>query len=166
MAVRCRPPFEDELEENGDFFPIVNCPKDEQTPRIELFLGGKVGEIFITITFLVQMRSSWTCMTKSPVQLFMGHSIGLNGAVFAYGQTGTGKTYTMGILDELEETSLGIIPRSLRHVFGHIDANSENSKWTVTVSFYKFILKMCKICSLLALMKCPWVQKTMLKFQY
>ena len=41
VAIRCRPPFEDELEENGDFFPIVNCPKGEETPRVELFLGGK-----------------------------------------------------------------------------------------------------------------------------
>ena len=45
------------------------------------------------------------------------------GTIFAYGQTGTGKTYTM----EGERTvaeKRGIIPNSFAHIFGHI-AKSE-----------------------------------------
>eukprot|EP00944_MAST-04C_sp_MAST-4C-sp1_P015463 g15463.t1 len=141
VAVRCRPPFEDELEENGDFFPIVNCPKDEQTPRIELFLGGKSRRNFYYDHVFGPDAEQLDVYDKVAGPIVHGALNGLNGAVFAYGQTGTGKTYTMGILDELEETSLGIIPRSLRHVFGHIDANSENSKWTVTVSFLQIYLE-------------------------
>ena len=141
VAVRCRPPFEDELEENGDFFPIVNCPKDEQTPRIELFLGGKSRRNFYYDHVFGPDAEQLDVYDKVAGPIVHGALNGLNGAVFAYGQTGTGKTYTMGILDELEETSLGIIPRSLRHVFGHIDANSESSKWTVTVSFLQIYLE-------------------------
>ena len=41
------------------------------------------------------------------------------GTVFAYGQTGTGKTFTMeGIRDKPELR--GIIPNSFAHIFGHI----------------------------------------------
>lgn len=41
------------------------------------------------------------------------------GTIFAYGQTGTGKTYTMeGERDEPEKR--GIIPNSFAHIFGHI----------------------------------------------
>ena len=41
------------------------------------------------------------------------------GTIFAYGQTGTGKTFTMeGVRDKPELR--GIIPNSFAHVFGHI----------------------------------------------
>ena len=41
------------------------------------------------------------------------------GTVFAYGQTGTGKTFTMeGVRDKPELR--GIIPNSFAHIFGHI----------------------------------------------
>ena len=44
---------------------------------------------------------------------------GFNGTVFAYGQTGTGKTFTMeGVRDKPELR--GIIPNSFAHIFGHI----------------------------------------------
>ena len=44
---------------------------------------------------------------------------GYNGTVFAYGQTGTGKTFTMeGVRDKPELR--GIIPNSFAHIFGHI----------------------------------------------
>lgn len=33
-----------------------------------------------------------------------------NGLVFVYGNTGTGKTYTMGLIDELSGKSKGIVP--------------------------------------------------------
>lgn len=35
---------------------------------------------------------------------------GFNGTYFVYGQTGTGKTHTMGVLNEIDSQSLGIIP--------------------------------------------------------
>jgi ABC-type lipoprotein export system ATPase subunit len=42
---------------------------------------------------------------------------GLNGTVLAYGQTGTGKTYTMGMLGPLDEASSGIVPRAISEMF-------------------------------------------------
>ena len=44
------------------------------------------------------------------------------GTIFAYGQTGTGKTYTMAG-ENVPETR-GIIPNSFAHIFGYI-AKSE-----------------------------------------
>lgn len=60
---------------------------------------------------------------------------GYNGTVFAYGQTGTGKTHTMeGVRDKPELR--GIIPNSFAHVFGHIAKHGENNvKFLVRVSY-------------------------------
>ena len=40
-----------------------------------------------------------------------------NGLIFVYGHTGTGKTFTMGLLDEINRNSKGIVPESLRYIF-------------------------------------------------
>ena len=58
---------------------------------------------------------------------------GFNCTIFAYGQTGTGKTYTMeGIRDEPEKK--GIIPNSFDHIFNHI-ARSSNQQYLVRASY-------------------------------
>ncbi|XP_075982053.1 kinesin-like protein 68D isoform X2 [Anticarsia gemmatalis] len=54
---------------------------------------------------------------------------GFNGCVFAYGQTGTGKTHTMEGTAEHE----GVIPRAFRHIWAHIE-NSASPDVTHLVS--------------------------------
>uniref|UniRef100_UPI00358FEA2C kinesin-like protein KIF3A n=1 Tax=Myxine glutinosa TaxID=7769 RepID=UPI00358FEA2C len=59
---------------------------------------------------------------------------GYNGTIFAYGQTGTGKTFTMEGVRVLPELR-GIIPNSFAHIFGHI-AKAEGDTWfLVRVSY-------------------------------
>lgn len=45
---------------------------------------------------------------------------GSNASIFAYGQSGTGKTYTMGLLDKINGSSDGLVPLSLRFIFGKL----------------------------------------------
>ena len=53
---------------------------------------------------------------------------GYNSTIFAYGQTGTGKTYTMeGFTYNSTDSERGIIPRSIDEIFKYID-NQANSK--------------------------------------
>ncbi|XP_070493117.1 kinesin-like protein KIF3A [Chironomus tepperi] len=59
---------------------------------------------------------------------------GYNGTILAYGQTGTGKTYTM-VGDSDCPESRGIIPNSFAHIFGHIAKAKENEKFLVRVSY-------------------------------
>ena len=59
---------------------------------------------------------------------------GYNGTIFAYGQTGCGKTYTMmGILDNPDLK--GIIPNAFSHIFGFIKTEGESKKFLVRCSF-------------------------------
>jgi Cdc6-like AAA superfamily ATPase len=43
-----------------------------------------------------------------------------NALIFVYGNTGTGKTHTMGLLQELSKTSAGIVPHSFTYIFNKI----------------------------------------------
>lgn len=58
---------------------------------------------------------------------------GYNCTVFAYGQTGTGKTYTMeGVSTDKERK--GIIPNSFSHIFNHI-ARTTDKQYLVRASY-------------------------------
>ncbi|XP_075951617.1 kinesin-like protein KIF3B isoform X1 [Anarhichas minor] len=59
--------------------------------------------------------------------------LGFNGTIFAYGQTGTGKTYTMeGVRNDIERR--GVIPNSFEHIFTHI-SRSQNQQYLVRASY-------------------------------
>lgn len=51
---------------------------------------------------------------------------GYNGTIFAYGQTGCGKTHTM-MGNPTVESLRGIIPRAFEHIFGKIESSSEKN---------------------------------------
>lgn len=57
---------------------------------------------------------------------------GFNGTVFAYGQTGTGKTYTM---DGKKGDERGIMPRAFEHIFDYIEANQDSHQFMITVTY-------------------------------
>ncbi|XP_072040133.1 kinesin-II 85 kDa subunit-like [Amphiura filiformis] len=59
---------------------------------------------------------------------------GYNGTIFAYGQTGTGKTFTMEGVRAQPELR-GIIPNSFAHIFGQIAKAGEEVRFLVRVSY-------------------------------
>ena len=55
-------------------------------------------------------------------------------SVFAYGQTGCGKSFSMqGIPDPPEQ--LGIIPRAFEHIFDAIDVDDKDTTYLVQASY-------------------------------
>lgn len=64
---------------------------------------------------------------------------GFNCTVFAYGQTGTGKTFTMEgertdeNLDWEQDPNLGLIPRAISHIIDELD--DKDREYTIKVSF-------------------------------
>jgi kinesin family protein 3/17 len=59
---------------------------------------------------------------------------GYNGTIFAYGQTGCGKTHTMLGLPEIPEQR-GIIPNCFNHIFSFIDDCKDGTKFLVRCSY-------------------------------
>ncbi|XP_013380347.1 kinesin-II 95 kDa subunit [Lingula anatina] len=58
---------------------------------------------------------------------------GFNGTIFAYGQTGTGKTFTMqGV--KTDPDLRGVIPNSFEHIYQHI-ARAQNQQYLVRASY-------------------------------
>lgn len=59
---------------------------------------------------------------------------GYNGTIFAYGQTGCGKSHTMmGVPNDPKMR--GIIPNCFSHIFGCIDDNEEDKRFLVRCSY-------------------------------
>jgi len=66
---------------------------------------------------------------------------GYNGTVFAYGQTGAGKSYTMMGPDIDDEEQKGIIPRIVEQIFTSILTSSGNIEYTVRVSYMEIYME-------------------------
>ena len=64
---------------------------------------------------------------------------GYNGTIFAYGQTGTGKTYTM-VGEFSDEKNKGIIPRAFDYIFEYVKQDKEHI-YNIMISFIQIYLE-------------------------
>ncbi|EGS21571.1 kinesin-like protein [Thermochaetoides thermophila DSM 1495] len=66
---------------------------------------------------------------------------GYNGTVFAYGQTGAGKSYTMMGSSIDDEEGKGVIPRIVEQIFASILSSPANIEYTVRVSYMEIYME-------------------------
>lgn len=66
---------------------------------------------------------------------------GYNGTVFAYGQTGAGKSYTMMGSDIENDPQRGVIPRIVEQIFASILSSPGNIEYTVRVSYMEIYME-------------------------
>lgn len=118
----------------------VNPAQDE----IHAMYGSKFGRTF---TFDQVYSSHATqeavyCQTVQPIVTEVLK--GFNCTVFAYGQTGTGKTFTMegpllsegrGFTHDWYGANAGMIGRSVAAIFEHLEKNAQKSEYSVRVSY-------------------------------
>jgi kinesin family protein 5 len=66
---------------------------------------------------------------------------GYNGTVFAYGQTGAGKSYTMMGSSIDDDDGKGVIPRIVEQIFENILSSPANIEYTVRVSYMEIYME-------------------------
>lgn len=66
---------------------------------------------------------------------------GYNGTVFAYGQTGAGKSYTMMGSNIDDEEGRGVIPRIVEQIFTSIMSSPSTIEYTVRVSYMEIYME-------------------------
>ncbi|CAL1294918.1 unnamed protein product [Larinioides sclopetarius] len=126
VVVRCRPM--NETEKSANFRNIVEVNQVEGSVTLSNPNGSEYDPPK-TFTFDTVFG---TDSTQLDVYNLAARPIidnvleGYNGTIFAYGQTGTGKTFTMEGNRDIAEQK-GIIPNSFAHIFGHI-AKAEGDK--------------------------------------
>lgn len=132
VVVRCRPM--NEKEQAAGFRRVVSI--DVKLGQIIVKNPREASELPKVFTF----DSVYDCNSKQLDlydetfrPLVDSVLLGFNGTIFAYGQTGTGKTYTMeGVKKDLEKR--GVIPNSFEHIFTHI-SRSQNQQYLVRASY-------------------------------
>lgn len=130
VVVRCRPLNEREL--SGNETAAVQI--DEANRQVHL---GDAAQTF-TFDSVFGAESEQADLFATVAQpIVEGALSGYNGTIFAYGQTGTGKTYTM---DGGEGEQRGIIPRAFEHVFKTIE-ESGFAQCIVQASFLEIYME-------------------------
>ena len=132
VAIRCRPMSSQEIADQRQMIVAINPGRGEISIRN---LKGDPNEPPKLFTF--DATYDWNSTQDQVYQdtaYPIVHSVleGYNGTIFAYGQTGTGKTFTMeGVADP--HHLRGIIPRAFEHVFQYIES-SPNKQFLVRAS--------------------------------
>lgn len=137
VVVRCRPISKKEVDKG--FKPIIRI--ESGTNTVSLTKGDNDPD---PKTFTFNSAYAWDC-TQQDIYDDAGRPIvqavldGYNGTILAYGQTGTGKTYTMeGVVDNEEHK--GIILHAFDHIFAHI-STVKDREFLVRASFLQIYME-------------------------
>ncbi|KAM4703245.1 kinesin-like protein KIF11 [Rhinophrynus dorsalis] len=139
VVVRCRP-F-NALERKANSHSVLEC--EQQRKEVSVRTGGindKLGKKNYTFDMVFGPSAKQIEVYRSVVCPILDEVImGYNCTIFAYGQTGTGKTFTMegerspdGEFTWEEDPLAGIIPRTLHQIFEKLSENG--TEFSVKVS--------------------------------
>ncbi|XP_076066505.1 kinesin-like protein KIF3B isoform X2 [Oratosquilla oratoria] len=133
VVVRCRPMNEQETAGNHE--RVVDVYVDRGVVEVRNIKGSETDP---PKTFTYDAVYDWNSKQQDLYDetfrpLVDSVLSGFNGTIFAYGQTGTGKTYTMeGIREDPDQR--GVIPNSFEHIFNHI-ARSKNQQYLIRAAY-------------------------------
>ncbi|DBA03560.1 TPA: hypothetical protein N0F65_011461 [Lagenidium giganteum] len=100
--------------------------------------GGAYGSHVFSFDHVYDQHCTQRAVYENTAKAVVESSLeGYNATIFAYGQTGTGKTYTMeGFNSAGSVEERGIIPRAIEQIFCHIQANvSARNRFLVRASY-------------------------------
>ncbi|EFJ25853.1 hypothetical protein SELMODRAFT_413860 [Selaginella moellendorffii] len=130
VLLRCRPFNDDEIKANAP--QVISC--HDQRREVTVYQNIASKQIDRTFTFDKQRD----LYDQAIIPIVNEVLEGFNCTIFAYGQTGTGKTYTMegaGRKPKSGElpSEAGVIPRAVQQIFDTLE--SQNAEYSVKVTF-------------------------------
>ncbi|TYI07674.1 hypothetical protein ES332_A10G242800v1 [Gossypium tomentosum] len=135
VAVRLRPRNAEDLLSDADFADCVEL--QPELKRLKLRKNNwssesyKFDEVF---TGTASQKRVYEVVAKPVVESVLS---GYNGTVMAYGQTGTGKTFTLGRLGKDDASERGIMVRALEDIVANISLASD----TVEISYLQLYME-------------------------
>ncbi|KAL3825748.1 hypothetical protein ACJIZ3_021777 [Penstemon smallii] len=140
VLLRCRPFSNDELRNNAP--QVVSCNDYQREVSVSQSIAGKQIDRVFTFDKVFGPNAQQKDLYEQAVVPIVNEVLeGFNCTIFAYGQTGTGKTYTMegeckrsksGPNGELPSEA-GVIPRAVKQIFDTLE--SQNAEYSVKVTF-------------------------------
>ena len=144
VYIRVRPPLMSEKDSSLPFRSVASVSDDKTTISLIEYLGFEFDEALkqkelidnpthflphpYTFDHIFDMDSTQENVYQiAAVPAVESLISGYNSTIFAYGQTGTGKTYTMeGFSYDYTSQKKGLIPRAIENIFKYIENNSNS----------------------------------------
>ncbi|KAI7748783.1 hypothetical protein M8C21_013644 [Ambrosia artemisiifolia] len=140
VLLRCRPFSNEELRNNAP--QVVTCDEYQREVAVSQNIAGKQIDRVFTFDKVFGPTAQQKDLYEQAVIPIVNEVLeGFNCTIFAYGQTGTGKTFTMegeckraksGPNGELPSQA-GVIPRSVKQIFDTLEG--QNAEYSVKVTF-------------------------------
>ncbi|KAF5201803.1 Kinesin-like protein kin-5c [Thalictrum thalictroides] len=140
VLLRCRPFSDDELRNNAP--QVVTCNDYQREVAVSQNIAGKqIDRVFTFDKVFGPSAQQKDLYDQAVIPIVNEVLEGFNCTIFAYGQTGTGKTYTMegeckksksGSKGQLPPEA-GVIPRAVKQIFDTLE--SQNAEYSVKVTF-------------------------------
>ncbi|KAK7822062.1 kinesin-like protein kin-ua [Quercus suber] len=133
VAVRLRPRNAEELVEDADFADCVEL--QPELKRLKLRKNNWDSDTYEfdeVLTEFASQKRVYEVVAKPVVESVLD---GYNGTIMAYGQTGTGKTYTLGRLGEEDTAARGIMVRAMEDILADVSLETDS----VSVSYLQVV---------------------------
>ncbi|XP_072998391.1 kinesin-like protein KIN-5C [Typha latifolia] len=140
VLLRCRPFNDDELRNNAP--QVITCNEYQREVAVSQTIAGKqIDRIFTFDKVFGPSAKQKDLYDQAVIPIVNEVLEGFNCTIFAYGQTGTGKTYTMegecrraknGPKGQLPADA-GVIPRAVKQIFDTLEG--QNAEYSVKVTF-------------------------------
>ncbi|CAN1236589.1 Kinesin-like protein KIN-UB [Linum grandiflorum] len=135
VAVRLRPRNAEEMVADADFADCVELQAESK--RLKLRKNNWDSDTYEFDEILTEFASQkrvYEVVAKPVVESVLD---GYNGTVMAYGQTGTGKTFTVGHLGDGDTASRGIMVRAMEDILADIAPETDS----VAVSYLQLYME-------------------------
>ncbi|CAK9320007.1 unnamed protein product [Citrullus colocynthis] len=136
VVLRCRPLNDDEQRSNVP--QVISCNEIRREVSVLQSVANKQVDRIFSFDKVFGPKAQQRSIYEQAIAPIVNEVLeGFNCTVFAYGQTGTGKTYTMegGMKNKGKDlpAEAGVIPRAVRQIFDTLE--EQNADYSMKVTF-------------------------------